>query len=101
MDDVVALSFFFCKVVISPNVILRWQWFLSTDTLWRLLSVSKVIVDARWMNILNLSSSPPSALSRAMFFQDAQSNAWLFGLLLLLLLACRALPLFSSGGDDL
>ncbi|KAL8274138.1 hypothetical protein Esti_001980 [Eimeria stiedai] len=90
-QELAFLSFFFCKVVVASPVT-RWQWFLTTNTLERLLSVSRIIVDAHWMNVLHLSSVPTSSLSRFLLLQDIQSNLWLFGLVLLLLLACRSFP---------
>lgn len=74
------MSFFFCKVVVAKPAV-KWKWFLLTgkrhrrwrppspqarprggelsravcaDTLERLMAVSRVIVDAQWMNILAL-----------------------------------------------
>ncbi|OEH77518.1 zinc c3hc4 type (ring finger) domain-containing protein [Cyclospora cayetanensis] len=100
-DQLVAFSFFFCKVVVATSPVTRWQWFLSTDTLSRLLSVTKLFVDAHWMNILNLSTASPSALSRFMLPQDMQTNFWLFALVLLLLLACRSFPSLFLGDREL
>lgn len=47
------------------------------------------------------SSAPPSSLSRFLLLQDIQSNFWLFGLVLLLLLACRSFPSLFFDDNEL
>ncbi|KYF44277.1 zinc finger, C3HC4 type (RING finger) domain-containing protein [Toxoplasma gondii ARI] len=75
--DLEKFSFFVAKVIVSsPSV--RWQWFLLTDTTQRLLELTKVITEARWMNILALNTTPLSSLSRFLLFQDFHSNVLLF-----------------------
>ncbi|PFH34538.1 hypothetical protein BESB_065710 [Besnoitia besnoiti] len=89
--DLEKFSFFVAMVIVSSPAV-RWQWFLLTDTTQRLVQLTKVIAEARWMNILALNTTPLSSLSRFLLFQDFHSNVVLFLTFLCVIVVFRLWP---------